>query len=141
MLQILNATHILRSCSHDVISQSVTSILFSTQILLLHCVILYFTSSYSIYFPFLCILNLVFYPFLQYPLWFANAGESTLHCLFFYDFRVLSHEMAQWVMLPGAKPEALSLILETHRVEGEDRLESCPLLFTWVLWHTCAPLK
>lgn len=49
--------------------------------------------------------------------------------------------MVQRVKVSGARPEALSLIVERHRVEGENRLKSCPLIFTWVLWHTCVLLK
>lgn len=136
------ASHLVRSRAHDVTSQTATACCSPPG--LFCCIVLECILLHRILYTLLsiCMLNLIFCPFLQYPLLLANASESIGIVFFFFcDFWVSRYEMVQRVKVPGAKPEALSLILESHRVEGENRLKSCPLIFTWVPWHTSVPLK
>lgn len=79
------ASHLLRSRAHDITSQTVRArcsphglfCCIVRECILLHHIYLYTFLS-------ICILNLIFYPFLQYPLLLANASES-IGIVFFFS--------------------------------------------------------
>lgn len=79
------ASHLLRSRAHDVTSQTVTALLLPTWAILLHCARVYFLHRILCTFLSICILNLISYPFRQYPLLLAKASES-IGVVFFLCF-------------------------------------------------------